>query len=591
MGVPKYFRHIIKNYDNLLKNVPNSSISIHNLYFDMNSLIHPCIQHIINEYPSLVTEYNFLEENDKKFLLDPDFTTEFEMKFYEYFETQLSLLTDMIKPTSVVYYAIDGVAPRAKMEQQRIRRYRSVKENDMRQAVLEKYNLKKPIWDRNAITPGTAFMYRLANRLKTSYIPNMKNVNPNIKFILDDASVVGEGEHKIFDYIRQYNKEDDKAHCIYGLDADLIMLSLCSKVSIYLLRDAPQFDKNINTDYILFDINEFKKLIIARFIDSLKKENIEDEFIESLELDLLLYNYVFLCFIFGNDFLPKIIAMDLNDETIEYVLSTYIHQYSILRKHIVDGEGHINLFPLRQFFVTLYGSEEQRVCTYFKNNVHKLLNFVIPSNGFNELKNDLNQIQFYPCTKHQSNTAIYKNFMRNDILHDWMDTYYNYYFNIGSIEYNQEHIHNICNYYVDGLQWNISYYIEGCPSFKWHYPYMASPCIKDICKYLRDSFRYPHFEKGHYKPLEQLSMVLPIQSKQLLPPAYQKMMTQIPLSIYYPIDFELDTLFHIQLYECHTKLMNINDKDIIDVYEKLDKTRKLSKFEKMRNKIGKLFVM
>jgi 5'-3' exonuclease len=86
-------------------------------------------------------------------------------------------------------------------------------------------------------------------------------------------------------------------------------------------------------------------------------------------------------------------------------------------------------------------------------------------------------------------------------------------------------------------------------------------------------------------------MVLPIQSKQLLPSSYQKVMTQLPLEIYYPVDFELDTLFHIQLYECHTKLMNINDKDIIDVYEKLDKTRKLSKFEKMRNKVGKLFIM
>jgi 5'-3' exoribonuclease 1 len=591
MGVPKYFRHIIKNYDNLLNNVPNSSISIDNLYFDMNSLIHPCIQHIINEYPSLVTEYNFLEENDKKFQLDPDFNTEFEMKFYEYFEAQLSSLTDMIKPTSTIYYAIDGVAPRAKMEQQRIRRYRSVKENDMRQLVLEKYNLKKPSWDRNAITPGTAFMYRLAERLKNKYIPLMKNSNPSIQYILDDASVIGEGEHKIFDYIRKSDSSVNKTHCIYGLDADLIMLSLCSKVKMYLLREAPQFDKDINTDYVLFNIDEFKKLIINKFTDSLKNEDIEDEFIESLDHNQLLYNYVFLCFIFGNDFLPKIIGMDLSDETIEYILTTYIHQFGILRKHIIDIEGHINLFPLRQFFVTIYASEEHRINNYFKNNISKLLNFVIPTNGLNELKNELNLIQFYPCTKHQSNTAIYKKFQRNDILHDWMDTYYQYYFNIGSIEYNQEHIQKICNTYVDGLQWNISYYIEGCPCFKWHYPYSAAPCLRDICKYLRESFRYPHFEKGHYKPLEQLSMVLPIQSKQLLPSSYQKVMTQLPLEIYYPVDFELDTLFHIQLYECHTKLMNINDKDIIDVYEKLDKTRKLSKFEKMRNKVGKLFIM
>ena len=44
----------------------------------------------------------------------------------------------------------------------------------------------------------------------------------------------GEGEHKILQHIKKYTKDD--INSMYGLDADLIMLSLVSGSKVYLLE-------------------------------------------------------------------------------------------------------------------------------------------------------------------------------------------------------------------------------------------------------------------------------------------------------------------------------------------------------------------
>ena len=123
-----------------------------------------------------------------------------------------------MKPKKLIYFAIDGVAPRAKMNQQRSRRFRAARdaEDDANRRAEIKAEWAEKItfadsttgsefkFDSNVITPGTEFMHRLSIALK-KYLVERANNNEDWKdltLIFSDAFVPGEGEHKILDFIR-----------------------------------------------------------------------------------------------------------------------------------------------------------------------------------------------------------------------------------------------------------------------------------------------------------------------------------------------------------------------------------------------------
>lgn len=153
----------------------------------------------------------------------------------------------MIQPQKLFFMAIDGVAPRAKMNQQRGRRFRSAHTaaDQIKQAIARGETLpSEDRFDSNCITPGTLFMVRLQKELEYFVTDKISNdpLWTKVQVILSGHQVPGEGEHKIMDYIRymksctEYNPHT--RHCLYGLDADLIMLGLCTHEPYFsLLRE------------------------------------------------------------------------------------------------------------------------------------------------------------------------------------------------------------------------------------------------------------------------------------------------------------------------------------------------------------------
>lgn len=90
-------------------------------------------------------------------------------------------LIGIIRPKKLIYLAIDGVAPRAKMNQQRSRRFRaaieSQKNEEIQRDIMNEWKRlglvhpkqSKHGFDSNVITPGTTFMFKLTEALKVIY--------------------------------------------------------------------------------------------------------------------------------------------------------------------------------------------------------------------------------------------------------------------------------------------------------------------------------------------------------------------------------------------------------------------------------------
>ncbi|XP_047736356.1 5'-3' exoribonuclease 1-like, partial [Hyalella azteca] len=226
MGVPKFYRWISKRYPTIIEDVrPDQVPEFDNLYLDMNGIIHSC------SHPDET---------------DPCFRITEEQIFEDIFHYIESLFC-MIRPKKVFFLAIDGVAPRAKLDQMRSGRFSCCQADEKsRTTALEKGKILPPgePFDPNCITPGTEFMDRLDQQFQNFITSKISN-DPSWQsctVIYSGHQTPGEGEHKIMDYIRYHRSQPGydphTRHCLYGLDADLIMLGLAShEPHIALLRE------------------------------------------------------------------------------------------------------------------------------------------------------------------------------------------------------------------------------------------------------------------------------------------------------------------------------------------------------------------
>ena len=241
MGIPKFARFLMTRYPLILRKIrENGDIpEIDNLYLDINGIIHN-VSHDNNIINSIMSN----SKPVKNIYRDVCETIDYILK--------------LIKPKKLLMISADGVAPRAKMNQQRSRRFR--KNTSITIEDLEK--LKELGLDLNnqfnsdSISAGTEFMFNLSDFIN-EYIEEKRKNNTkndeiwkNINILFTGSDVPGEGEHKILEYIRNYkvSKEyiNNTKHCIYGLDADLIMLSLITHEPNFIILREDNFLRKKN---------------------------------------------------------------------------------------------------------------------------------------------------------------------------------------------------------------------------------------------------------------------------------------------------------------------------------------------------------
>ncbi|KAG6889401.1 hypothetical protein C0992_005394 [Termitomyces sp. T32_za158] len=253
-----------------------------------------------------------------------------------------------IKPKKLFFMAVDGVAPRAKMNQQRSRRFRSAKEaKEVREKAVKKGE-KLPdekAFDSNCITPGTPFMTRLSAQLR--YFINKKITEDsdwrNVEVVLSGHEVPGEGEHKIMEYIRLSRAQPDYnpnvRHCLYGLDADLIMLGLLSHDPHFcLLREEVKFGpssrKKGNTSLESMNFYLLHLSLMREYLD-LEFRDIEPILPFDYNLERVIDDFILLAVFVGNDFLPNLPDLHIHENGLEKLFDVY-------KKVLPAMDGYIN---------------------------------------------------------------------------------------------------------------------------------------------------------------------------------------------------------------------------------------------------------
>ncbi|KAI5461343.1 exonuclease [Mariannaea sp. PMI_226] len=297
----------------------------------MNGIIHNCTHKDAGE--------------DVSFRLSEE---EMFIRIFNYIEH----LFGKIKPKQLFFMAIDGVAPRAKMNQQRARRFRTAldAEKAREKAIREGVELpKEEPFDSNCITPGTEFMAKLSQQLR--YFVNKKVSEDSdwqgCEIVLSGHEVPGEGEHKIMEYIRNAKAQPgynaNVRHCLYGLDADLIMLGLLSHDPHFcLLREEVTFGRSSKTSHTKSKELEHQNfyllhLCIVREYLEMEFQELKEEGALSFPFDLerVIDDFILMAFFVGNDFLPNLPGLHINEGALANMFKIY---KSILPK----GDGYIN---------------------------------------------------------------------------------------------------------------------------------------------------------------------------------------------------------------------------------------------------------
>ena len=459
-------------------------------------------------------------------------------KCYQDICESIDTLLKMVRPKEKLVLCIDGVAPQSKQNQQRQRRYRGSAEHDQSD---------KDHFDSCCITPGTKFMDDLSRYIDW-YIRKKISEDPtwaSLEIIFSDEKVPGEGEHKLINYIRKFGR-DDETFCINAMDADLVMLSLAThKQNFYLLRDTPY---NKDVDFLYLNIG----LVRKDLVEMLRWKDDMDE-------RRTVHDFVLICFLCGNDFLPHIPSINLIEKGLETIINLYIITCKETGQYLVDDDIKFNKANLKLFLKLLADSEKGLM-------IERILkkNEYIPEP----------LVDKYTTIKEVDKTVDF----------DFLSYKKEFYQAKGMLE----NIEPISHCFLQGCQWVLTYYLKGISDWTWLFPYDSSPFAGDLAEMV-ETFEFSKEKVSEpLLPFQQLLCVLPPKSSYLLPEPLSSLFKKgSPLSKYYPEKFHINYEGKKRKWEGVVELPAVNVEDVKKAYTPLSK--KLREMDAKRNRVGKSF--
>lgn len=460
-----------------------------------------------------------------------------------------------------VYIAIDGKAPNAKMKQQRLRRFKVGGDGSSDRSGSGSGSSGEI--DFNMISPQTKFMDKLEKELQ-KFITYVATTLFTFPVILSGSSVAGEGEHKIIKHINENNGKGLN-YIVYGLDSDLIFLCLLQlqkekKTHIQLLReeilvkDKKDVDNKKNMENMknmekkdepklcLFDINTYNYVLKNEF--SIKN----------------IFDYIFISFLMGNDFLPPFEALKINEGGIDIVIEELKRQYEKKpddESFFIESDNiHIKWENVNLFLEILSKKEKEQLKAQKKKRDMRIKQYTVNKNeedrkeGYIEQKSS--EIDFNPFGE-EYRTEYYKYLFKRD-SHDEVDFC--------------QFLNLLKKNYFNGLQWIWEYYYNSTESDKlknWFYKEESTPLLIDM-KRDRDMRKDEDEDenKNEVKDNDKkdaveniLLHILPRSSVNLITDEKQKILMtndRSYLSPYFPIQFEYEIFGKQYLWQCHPKI-------------------------------------
>eukprot|EP00638_Chattonella_subsalsa_P000131 CAMPEP_0117762764 /NCGR_PEP_ID=MMETSP0947-20121206/18164_1 /TAXON_ID=44440 /ORGANISM="Chattonella subsalsa, Strain CCMP2191" /LENGTH=1652 /DNA_ID=CAMNT_0005584197 /DNA_START=55 /DNA_END=5013 /DNA_ORIENTATION=- len=591
MGVPKFYRWLSERYPLINQLISDETLlpEFDNLYLDMNGILHNC------SHPN---------DNVASQLSDRDIM----LGIFAYIDR---IVTQIVRPKKVLFLAVDGCAPRAKLNQQRSRRFRSAKDaQELKLQMLqrgEEVN-DKDVFDSNCITPGTEWMAKVSDHLKYFIRKKIKEdpLWQGLTIVYSGMDVPGEGEHKIMNYIRHQRTKGvfhpNTRHCMYGQDADLVMLGLITHephftllrevidFSAFKRRGGPKMRQTDKAQFQLLHLSVLREYLHLEFTREMPASRPYDS-------ERLIDDFVFLTFLVGNDFLPHMPSLDIGEHAFDKLFNIYRTMLVNWGSDYLTENGKVpDPDRLEQLLVAIGELEDE----IFEERAAEV-------ESFNRKRRDRDQrFGGAPSGPSEEEQAQEEARMKAEVhqklveamgddapSEDNLEFKTRYYMEKLGISPKHEIIHDkIRQSYIEGLLWCLAYYYEGCVSWGWFYPYHYGPLISDLTD-IRLRFQRINFSLGRpFLPFFQLLGCLPPASSNFLPRPYQRLMTDqdSPIIDFYPEDFKIDMNGKRNPWEAVNLLPFIDERRMTKAIEEYCPETLLSAEERNRNRIGQILL-
>lgn len=511
------------------------------LLLDLNGIIHTSCQKIY--------KYGSFEPKSLLRKSPPIFSGEKDLLVFEDVLENIEVLVNLINPEEIVL-CIDGVAPISKQIQQRQRRFLVKKTNGG--------------FDSNCISPGTDFLYNLGLYLKSNIEKKLEETWLNVSTIyFMDSLVPGEGEHKLFDFLRSNKTTIIKKKfniIIAGNDADLIMLSLLVSTLflkenlIYILREDIACKKH---DFLLININQFKKNIMDFAVTKPK--------FKFCNFVYVVCDFVILCFLIGNDFLPSIPLFNIYDGGLDLIMKSYfttpgyISYKSKLKNKRKNLNININFKNLMHVFKHIFNNVNPQAIQHYKNR---------------EIKD---------CPNSLLDIALREKSSFVEATHHYLKAY-SIYHKIND---------SLIKAYLNEILWIFNYYAYGGKTVNWnvYYPSQYAPTSFDLLKYLstiKSDIKLKQNTNDKIEPFFQLLCILPPQSSNLLPKPLDTVLSKKMIE-FHPKEIKIDYEGKLNEWEGIPILPSLNYKKILSIYQ--NNVHYCSKEDLKKNTISKQLKM